>query len=79
MFFFSYVFVYFAGVATYCRQSTAIPAKAEEGVTGWRGSDKTDESIGFLAAVDDDTTSSDLESLDAEGRCVLTQYRLKVV
>ncbi len=69
-----------SGVATYCRQSTGVPVKAEEGVTGWRGSEKPEESVAFLAAVDDcdGTTSVDLESLDAEGRCVLTQHRLAV-
>ncbi|XP_074645688.1 DNA-(apurinic or apyrimidinic site) endonuclease 2-like [Tubulanus polymorphus] len=67
----------YSGVATYCRNVTASPTHAEEGLTG-RLARRADERLvgayGNLDAFSDD----ELDSLDAEGRAVLTQHKIKV-
>ncbi|KAK3103577.1 hypothetical protein FSP39_020315 [Pinctada imbricata] len=64
----------YSGVATFCKDS-ATPVKAEEGL-GSHLCSKNDGIVGYYG----DTTEFDdeeLESLDAEGRAVITQHKIR--
>ena len=66
------------GVATYCRDSVA-PVRAEEGLTGRiaKASDNGD-SVGCYGS-HTVFTDEELQSLDSEGRAVMTQHRIRSV
>ena len=65
----------FLGVATYCKQSCS-PFAAEEGLTGLLSNGSEDTIIKCYGKLD---MLSDAEwaSLDAEGRAILTEHRMK--
>ncbi|KAK6175087.1 hypothetical protein SNE40_013622 [Patella caerulea] len=66
----------YSGVATFCKD-TAAPCKAEEGLSGILTS-QSEDSVGFYGNLNDfDGEDKELESLDAEGRAVITQHRIK--
>jgi exonuclease III len=66
----------YSGVAIYCKDC-ATPVKAEEGLTGLLTPD-IDDSIGCYG---DQTVFSEdeLQALDNEGRCVITQHKIRFV
>lgn len=68
----------YSGVATYCRDS-CTPTKAEEGLCGTLSSGGNHSNIGNSSTFSDiaDSLSFDLNSLDNEGRVVMTQHELK--
>lgn len=70
------IFFSFPGVATYCKNS-ATPVKAEEGLHSTLTT-KTDNIIGCYGDVTD-FTAEELEALDAEGRTVITQHRIRSI
>ncbi|XP_046561205.1 DNA-(apurinic or apyrimidinic site) endonuclease 2-like isoform X1 [Haliotis rubra] len=63
----------YSGVATYCRES-CTPVKAEEGLSGTLASGKGDVgcygNLGYFG-------KEELESLDAEGRAIITQHTVR--
>ncbi|XP_071807640.1 DNA-(apurinic or apyrimidinic site) endonuclease 2-like [Asterias amurensis] len=66
----------YSGVATYCRDSVA-PVRAEEGLTGRiaKASDDCDR-VGCYGS-HTAFTDEELQSLDSEGRAVMTQHRIR--
>lgn len=64
----------YSGVATFCRDS-ATPLKAEEGLHSCL-SVKSDSIVGCYGDVTD-FTEEELEALDAEGRAVITQHKIR--
>ena len=64
----------FAGVANFCKDS-ATPYKAEEGLSGV----VTLKEEGSVGCYGNHSTFSDdeLQALDAEGRAVITQHKIK--
>ncbi|KAJ8302012.1 hypothetical protein KUTeg_020999 [Tegillarca granosa] len=64
----------YSGVATFCK-NTAVPIKAEEGLTDLLNP-KQDGKVGCYGNVSE-FTDEELESLDAEGRSLITQHRIR--
>ncbi|KAK9827629.1 hypothetical protein WJX81_000675 [Elliptochloris bilobata] len=72
----------YSGVATYCRQGVAEPLAAEEGFTGTlsKGAPGAlpDSAAGSLGScygdLPDRFSLAELEALDSEGRCVVTDH-----
>ncbi|KAK9830809.1 hypothetical protein WJX74_008240 [Apatococcus lobatus] len=74
----------YSGVATFCRTGTAVPLAAQEGLTGvlpqpaGAAHPATDTGQGSLASCYGDLyesfTKEELEVIDAEGRCLLTDH-----
>ena len=62
------------GVATYVRE-TGTPWKAEEGLSGGFRSDKEEENIGCYGD-QSDFSDEELQSLDSEGRTMITQHKI---
>ncbi len=62
------------GVATYVKDS-AIPIRAEEGLSGQIASDHLDDNIGHYGN-QTDFTEEELQSLDNEGRTIITQHSI---
>ncbi|XP_070558543.1 DNA-(apurinic or apyrimidinic site) endonuclease 2-like isoform X2 [Ptychodera flava] len=65
----------YSGVATFCRDS-ASPIAAEEGLTGRHASSAGKEKVGCYGDLTD-FTDEELQSLDNEGRCVITVHKIK--
>ncbi|CAG5120355.1 unnamed protein product [Candidula unifasciata] len=65
----------YSGTATYCNARVS-PQKAEEGLTGRLST--SHECIIKCYGNTFDYTSADLESLDAEGRCIITQHQIRL-
>ncbi|XP_078730187.1 DNA-(apurinic or apyrimidinic site) endonuclease 2 [Lampetra fluviatilis] len=72
----------YSGVATYCRD-VATPLAAEEGLSGLlrgasgRRDDGSDGSVGCYGDTSE-FTADELQALDAEGRAVVTQHRVRL-
>lgn len=65
----------YSGTATYCNARVS-PLKAEEGLTGRLSMNH--ECIIKCYGNTFDYTSAELESLDAEGRCIITQHQIRL-
>ncbi|BFZ16068.1 hypothetical protein BsWGS_19107 [Bradybaena similaris] len=65
----------YSGTATYCNARVS-PLKAEEGLTGRLSVNH--ECIIKCYGNTFDYTSAELESLDAEGRCIITQHQIRL-
>ena len=64
------------GVATFCR-NTAAPVAAEEGLSGLLSRSSHNASLIGCHGNMTDFTEEELQSLDAEGRGVMTQHKLR--
>ena len=64
----------------YC-QSVASPIKAEEGLTNRfsLANGLNDDSLVTHYSCTQHLCDAEVESLDAEGRCVITQHKIKLV
>ncbi len=67
-------FLFITGVATYVKDG-ATPWKAEEGLLGGLRSDNEDDNIGCYGD-QSDFSDEELQSLDNEGRCIITKHKL---
>ena len=69
-----FTLTWFLGVANFCRDS-ATPHKAEDGLSGVLTLKEEGRvgCYGNLTSFDDD----ELQALDAEGRAVITQHKIK--
>ncbi|KAH9496335.1 DNA-(apurinic or apyrimidinic site) lyase 2 [Bulinus truncatus] len=65
----------YSGTANFCKK-TVSPTKAEEGLTG-KCCNNTDTTVGCYGNTDS-YSENDLEALDAEGRCVITQHKIRL-
>ncbi|XP_055882291.1 DNA-(apurinic or apyrimidinic site) endonuclease 2-like [Biomphalaria glabrata] len=65
----------YSGTANYCKK-TASPNKAEEGLTG-KCSNHSETTVGCYGNMES-YSDNDLEALDAEGRCVITQHKIRL-
>ncbi|RUS85110.1 hypothetical protein EGW08_007115, partial [Elysia chlorotica] len=65
----------YSGTANYCSR-LCTPVRAEEGLTGRLQVDE-ETSVGCFGNTNA-YSEKDLEALDAEGRCVITQHRLRL-
>ena len=65
-------------MATFCKDSST-PFRSEEGLSGTLSSSDNDDAVGCYEGINEEFTTDELKSLDAEGRCVVTQHNLKVV
>ncbi|KAI5286685.1 Class II abasic (AP) endonuclease, partial [Ascosphaera acerosa] len=79
----------YSGVAVYTRSAACSPIKAEDGITGvnasavngipFRDLPEQDQIGGYPTAEQLKLSTFDAESLDAEGRCVLLEFRAFVL
>ncbi|CAL1539903.1 unnamed protein product [Lymnaea stagnalis] len=65
----------YSGTANYCKKTTA-PVKAEEGLTG-KLSSHNQTAVGCYGNMKG-FSNDDLEALDVEGRCVITQHKIRL-
>ncbi|KAF9529515.1 Endonuclease/exonuclease/phosphatase [Crepidotus variabilis] len=76
----------YSGVATYIRRNTALPIKAEEGLTGiiqprppFRADERISDSDLYPPEFPDDTEEVDYTDLDSEGRAIVIDLGLFVL
>ena len=66
-----------AGVATFCR-ATAVPCRAEEGLSGVLAPVGCTDAVGSRGDVAERLSCEEMKRLDSEGRAIITQHTLKV-
>ena len=70
------IWAFSTGVATYCRNSVT-PYLAEEGIAGTFNT--LNDRIEHYSNIHKSFTDDQLKELDAEGRCVMTLHKFKVL
>ena len=65
-------------MATFCKNGSATPIRSEEGLGGTLPSSDFPDSVGCYDGINHEFSQEELKALDAEGRAVITQHRLKV-
>jgi len=67
----------YSGVATFCKNGSATPIRSEEGLGGTLPSSDFPDSVGCYDGINHEFSQEELKALDAEGRAVITQHKLK--
>ena len=65
-------------MATFCKNGSATPIRSEEGLGGTLPSSDFPDSVGCYDGINHEFSQEELKALDAEGRAVITQHKLKV-
>ncbi|GAB1598145.1 DNA-(apurinic or apyrimidinic site) lyase 2-like [Argonauta hians] len=65
----------YSGVVTYCKDC-CLPTKAEEGLSAVLNKKDADDVVGYYGNVSD-FSKEELDSIDAEGRAVITQHDIR--